>query len=199
MANKVKEKTKLYFIAIVPPSPVFDYAQDLKNYFRDHYHSKASLNSPPHITLHMPFRWKEKKENELVEALQKFTSGFNPFMLELKNFSCFSPKVIFIDVNKNELLSDLQQKLHRFSKRELNVFNADYKEQPFYPHITLAFRDLKKPAFTTAWEEFKDKKYSAEFLVENITLLKHNSKVWQEFEKFPLGAHSEVIQKPSAS
>lgn len=195
MAKMVKEKTKQYFIAIVPPSPVYDHAQELKNYFRDQYQSKASLNSPPHITLHMPFRWKEKKEQELIDALQTFTASFAPFNLELKNFSCFSPKVIFIDVGKNEVLTDLQQKLHRFSKRELNVFNADYKEQPFYPHITLAFRDLKKPAFAKAWEEFKDKEYTASFLVENITLLKHNSKVWQAFEKFNLGTNQEVISK----
>lgn len=198
MVKVVKDKTKLYFIAIVPPSPVYDYAQDLKNYFRDHYQSKASLNSPPHITLHMPFRWKEKKEHELTEALQRFTADFKPFTLELKNFSCFSPKVIFIDVNKNQFLSDLQQKLHRFSKREFNIFNADYKEQPFYPHITLAFRDLKKPNFAKAWEEFKDKEYSASFLVENIALLKHDSKVWKVFEKFDLGTDMETVQSKQA-
>lgn len=198
MVKMVKEKTKLYFIAIVPPSPVYDHAQDLKNYFRDNYHSKASLNSPPHITLHMPFRWKERKEQELTDALQRFTADFTPFTLELKNFSCFSPKVIFIDVNKNQHLSDLQQKLHRFSKREFNIFNADYKEQPFYPHITLAFRDLKKPNFTRAWEEFKDKEYSASFLVENIALLKHDSKVWQVFETFDLGANMETVQSRQA-
>lgn len=190
-----KDKTDQYFIAIIPPSPVYDYAQELKYYFRDRFQSKASLNSPPHITLHMPFRWKEKREHELIDTLDRFTLKFRPFPVELKNFSCFSPKVIFIDVNKNTLLSDLHNELNRFCKRELNLFNASYKEQPFYPHLTLAFRDLKKPNFARAWEEFKDKQYSAEFMVENITLLKHDSKVWQIFHKFDLRPNRQVIQK----
>lgn len=188
--TKVVEKTKQYFIAVVPPPPVYDQAQELKNYFWDHFQSKASLNSPPHITLHMPFRWKEKKEPELFQTLKGFASQFKPFNLCLKNFSCFSPKVIFIDVVKNEALQNLQKELHRFCKRELNLFNADYKEQPFYPHLTLAFRDLKKPNFARAWEEFKDKDYSAEFPVSQIHLLKHNTKVWQVFKEFKLSDQS---------
>ena len=57
-----KAKQKLYFIAIVPPSPIYDEALEQKEYFKAKYNSKASLNSPPHITLHMPFRWSEKEE-----------------------------------------------------------------------------------------------------------------------------------------
>jgi len=186
MSRSALEQSKLYFIAIVPPSPVYEEAQEMKAYFRDHYKSKASLNSPPHITLHMPFRWKEKKETELIIALNEFASQLIPFNLKLKNFSCFSPKVIFIDVDTNPELNDLQKELHRFCKRELNLFNADYKEQPFYPHLTLAFRDLKKPSFQKAWEEFKDKDFKADFLVERITLLKHTGKVWQVFNDFSL-------------
>lgn len=186
MSRKAVEKTKQYFVAIIPSAPVYEQAQDLKIYFRDHYHSKASLNSPPHITLHMPFRWKEKKEPDLIKALTEFARQFDPFTLKLKNFSCFSPKVIFIDVETNMALNGIQKELHRFCKRELNLFNADYKEQPFYPHITLAFRDLKKPNFDKAWEEFKDKEFLADFSVDQITLLKHTGKVWQPFQYFPL-------------
>jgi 2'-5' RNA ligase len=134
----------------------------------------------------MPFRWREKKEDDLVNALEKFAQQFSPFTLSLKNFSCFSPKVIFIDVSTNPCLNELQKELHKFCKRELNVFNADYKEQPFYPHLTLAFRDLKKPAFQKAWDEFKDKDFKADFVVEQITLLKHTGKVWKLFKDFAL-------------
>ncbi len=195
MSRKALEQARLYFIAIVPPSPVYEEAQELKVYFRDHYKSKASLNSPPHITLHMPFRWKEKKEEELIVNLNKFASNFTPFDLKLKNFSCFSPKVIFIDVDTNAELNELQKELHKFCKREFNLFNAAYKEQPFYPHLTLAFRDLKKPAFHKAWEEFKDRELRADFPVNQITLLKHTGKVWQVYNDFSL---SDVAVKMEA-
>ena len=67
---------KLYFLAIIPPSPFYDEALRLKHYFKDEYNSKASLNSPPHITLHMPFEWKEKKEEMLIEKLNLFAKQY---------------------------------------------------------------------------------------------------------------------------
>jgi 2'-5' RNA ligase len=179
MSAALSKKPKQYFLAIVPPSPVFEEALALKNYFKNRYNSKASLNSPPHITLHMPFRWKEDKEEELTSTLGEFESGLHPFDLNLLNFNSFPPRVIFIDVVPNEQLQALQKKLLRYCKKELNLFNADYKDQPFHPHLTLAFRDLKKSMFAEAWEEFSTKPFSASFVVDKFHLLKHNGKIWE--------------------
>ena len=66
-----KEDQKLYFIALVPPEPIFTEVEELKNYFSQHFESSAALKSPPHITLHMPFRLKDDKEILLVEHLEK--------------------------------------------------------------------------------------------------------------------------------
>ena len=77
MAIKV-EKRKLYFIAIIPPSPVYEEALELKKYFKEQYGSKAALNSPPHITLHMPFLWNEEKEKKLTERLLVFSKKCDP-------------------------------------------------------------------------------------------------------------------------
>ncbi len=179
-------KPKQYFLAIVPPSPVFGEALDLKHYFKEHYNSKASLNSPPHITLHMPFRWKEEKEQELVERLRAFKADVGAFTVQLQNFGSFPPRVIFIDVVANPHLMMLQNRLMKFCKLELNVFNADYKDQPFHPHLTLAFRDLKKSAFAEAWKEFSEKQYAAEFEVTSFAILKHNGRTWEVFNNIPL-------------
>jgi 2'-5' RNA ligase len=184
MSGRSEDKLKQYFIALIPPPPISDDALRLKNYFRDQYNSKASLNSPPHITLHMPFKWKEEKEHELIEAFGKFSLGRPSFKIELHNFSAFVPRVIFIDVVPNDILSQLSKELHRFCKRELNLFNASYKDQPFHPHLTLAFRDLKKPMFEKAWAEFQERKFAARFDVESIVLLKHNGKIWEVFKEF---------------
>lgn len=176
--------TQLYFIALIPPSPVLEEVQALKEYFRDHYHSKAALKSPPHITLHMPFEWKVAKEEKLVNALQEFSIARKEFTISLSNFSCFEPKVIFLDVRPSDLLVSLQTELHRFCKIKLNLFNAQYRDLPFHPHLTLAFRDLKKEAFANAWAEFREKKYSADFLVNKIILLKHTGNHWTSFREF---------------
>lgn len=181
MLTALDKKAKQYFIAVIPPSPVFEEAAQLKHYFKEKYKSKASLNSPPHITLHMPFRWREDKETELIDTLKKFDSGIKPFDLQLLNFNSFPPRVIFIDVVSNEPLTALQKKLLRFCKKELNLFNADYKDQPFHPHLTLAFRDLKKSMYAEAWQEFSVKPYAARFKVDRFVLLKHNGKEWEKF------------------
>jgi 2'-5' RNA ligase len=181
-----KKQEQLYFIAIIPPEPVYTEAQKLKQYFKDTYHSEAALNSPPHITLHMPFRWKESKEHLLVTELARFGATQPALELTLNNFSAFEPRVIFLDLVKSEPLETLQKLLKRFCKQKLNLFNADYKELAFHPHLTLAFRDLKKPAFYQAWSECKDKKFEATFLVNTLALLKHDGKTWKTFKEISL-------------
>jgi len=121
-----------------------------------------------------------------MEALSSFSNSRQRFTIHLDNFGCFEPRVIFIGVTANPILDALQKELHRYCKQELNLFNAQYRDLPFHPHVTLAFRDLKKQKFITAWEEFKEKKFSREFAVEKITLLKHDGRRWQLYREYPL-------------
>jgi 2'-5' RNA ligase len=174
----------LYFIALLPPPEIQEQLQSFKEHFYTAYQSKGALNSPPHITLHMPFQWKEAKENKLVESLKRFAKGNTSFEVQLQDFGCFAPRVIFSQVNESEPLRVLQQQLHRFVKIELNLFNAQYRDQRFHPHITLVFRDLKKDRFALAWQEFSERKYEADFKVNSFTLLKHNGKIWNSYTNF---------------
>jgi 2'-5' RNA ligase len=180
-----KQKEKLYFIAIVPPSPIYEETLEQKAYFKTKYNSKASLNSPPHITLHMPFRWNEHGEEELTCHLKSFADKNAPVNVELKDFSSFPPRVIFINVVITPELENLQKNLQRYFKRQLNLFNANYKELPFHPHLTLAFRDLKKPNYQRAWEEFSQRNYQASFSANSFALLKHSGTVWEVHKEFP--------------
>ena len=194
-ALKKDKDERQYFIAIVPPSPIYEEALQQKEYFKEKYNSKASLNSPPHITLHMPFKWAEKKEDDLIDELQQFANSYAAFRINLNGFSSFPPRVIFINVESTLELENLQRDLHRYVKRKLNLFNANYKELPFHPHLTLAFRDLKKPNYQKAWEEFVDKNYQASFFVNKITLLKHSGTVWEIFRDFSLKSSEETQTK----
>ena len=177
------DKSK-YLIALIPPSPLLEEIQLLKEYFKETYQSKAALNSPPHITLHMPFEWKDTKGEKLTAALRKFVFAKTHFELHLQDFSCFAPRVIYLNLLESEPLRALQSDLHTFCKTELNLFNARYRDLPFHPHITLAFRDLKKELFEKAWAEFKEKKFAANFIIDKITLLKHDGKVWNPYADF---------------
>lgn len=174
----MQEGVARYFIAIVPPSPVYEQALAIKNEFKEKYNSRAALRSPPHLTLHMPFEWKLKKEQILIGGLVSFAKSRVPFKLQIKGFDSFAPRVIFLRFDESESLRSLQKELTRFCKVEFDIFNADYKDQPFHPHLTVAFRDLKKSQFAQAWSEFKDRPFDASFLVDRITLLRHDGAKW---------------------
>jgi 2'-5' RNA ligase len=192
-----REKRKQYFVALIPPSPVYDEAQELKEYFNERYHSKAALNSPPHITLHMPFLWNEEKEKKLTTRLHEFARQCDPIKVCLDNFSHFPPRVIFIKVTESDALDELQQKLHRYFKRELDIFNANYQDRPYHPHLTLAFRDLKKSQYHLAWQEFSQREFKAEFMADKIALLKHNGKHWDVLKEFLLESSYSTETNPA--
>lgn len=176
-----------YFIAIVPPEPVFSEVEKVKLDISQKYNNKSSLRSPSHITLHMPFEIKETKEELLIQTISEF--NFSPsFSIQLNGFGCFEPKVIFIGVEKNETLNTLQNQLVFHVKSNLNIFNQYEDKRGFHPHVTIAFRDLKKQDFYLANEEYKSKKFNAEFKVNSFFLLKHTGKIWLPHKEFPLTA-----------
>lgn len=186
MTSPHSEKFGRYFIAIIPPQPACEKIEQFKNHIKDRYKSKAALNSPPHITLHMPFEWKASKEAVLCDRLKNFFDGMQSLEVDLLNFSCFAPKTIFVNVTTNKELERMEKELYGFCKKELNLFNARYQDLPFHPHVTIAFRDLRKAAFGEAWNEFKDKKFAEKFKVVKVALLKHNGKLWEPLRYYSL-------------
>ena len=173
---------KKYFIAIVIPEPLLAKTEAIKNDLFLAHGLKGALRSPSHITLHRPFEWKEEKENVLIEKLRMFHYN-ETFHLELCHFGFFSPRVIYIDVSKNESLFKLHTQLKHFAARELKLFNELEDERGFYPHVTVAFRDLKKSLFYQLQEEFKEKKLKESFSYSGFSLLKLE-KDWKEIKLF---------------
>lgn len=167
----------MYFVAIVAPQEIDQQVLKWKNYFKEHYKCTVALKSPAHITLIPPFWMKEELENDLINTIAEFSDSKNKFEILLKDFAAFKPKVIYIDVLKTEILNDLYESLNDFIDQQ-NKFPVKKDDRPFHPHVTLATRDLYKKAFHEAWEVFSEKKYEAAWLVNGISLLRHNKKNW---------------------
>ena len=172
-----------YFIAIVISEPFQAQLMELKNIVKDKFTSKGALRSPAHITLHMPFEWKEEKEDILVNTLQQFTFK-ESFDIDLQNFACFEPRVLFVDVLKNELLEKLQRELMVYVQKNLRLLNQVNDMRGFHPHVTIAFRDLKKDTFYQALDYFKTQTYTASFQAKSFCLLKHTGKEWLVNKEF---------------
>lgn len=172
-------------MAIVPDEPLRSELTNLKEWMYEEFGTKAALRSPPHITLHMPFKWKLPKEKVLVESLEALAGQLKAFEVKLHNYACFEPRVIYIDVVESEYLSHAKEQVMDASRK---VWKLDLPRdmRGFHPHITIGFRDLKKPQFYKAWEAVKAKSFEASFITNTLTLLKHNGKHWDEFKKFKL-------------
>lgn len=168
----------LYFIAITPPDEIQDKITRLKYEIAEKYGSKHALRSPPHITLHMPFKWKDKRLGELTDLMNTLNKEMEPFEIQLRDFDFFEPRVVFVDVVENERLNALQKKVVDACRKQLKLDNANYKNRPFHPHLTIGFRDLKKPMFYKAREDFEKREVRYEFRAEEIALLKHDGKKW---------------------
>lgn len=175
---------KKYFIAIVLTGELLEKAERIKQELFDRYGLKGALRSPAHITLHRPFQWKEEKEQQLIETLSEFKHPAT-FTLQLNNFNCFEPRVIYIDVQKKDELNDLHKKLTNFAASKLNLLNEAEDMRGFHPHVTVAFRDLKKNMFTEIWQEFKTRGFTGTIDVSSLSLLKLESK-WEIYKNFSI-------------
>ncbi|MEO9869016.1 2'-5' RNA ligase family protein [Ekhidna sp.] len=178
MKVKPEDQLQLYFIAIVPPHEVQSAITNLKHEIAEKYGSSHALNSPPHITLHMPFKWKDKRFEELRQVMKGLNERLDPFIIELKDFDFFEPRVVFVDVLENEQLNQLQAKVKDLCRKQLKLDNSDYKNHPFHPHVTIGFRDLKNVMFFEAKKEFVEREFRCKFQVQKITLLKHDGNKW---------------------
>ena len=119
-----------------------------------------------------------------MQVFNDFESKLPPFNIFINGVSHFGERVIFLAIEPNEALLTLQKSLVKEMKINLNLFNAQYKDQAFHPHITLAFRDLKKQYFTEAFSHFESLNIAEKFQSSSISLLKHNGKNWEIFREY---------------
>lgn len=167
----------MYFIALLAPEEVNRQVLKWKLWIKERYQCEVALRSPAHITLIPPCWLSPELENNLEDSLARFSAGQQSFGIELNNFSCFKPRVIFVEVMPSSQLATLQHELTGYLSA-----TGDYpvkpETRPFHPHVTIATRDLYKKPFYEAWEYFKEKKYAANWMAGGISLLKHNKKNW---------------------
>ncbi|MFN1834865.1 2'-5' RNA ligase family protein [Balneola sp. MJW-20] len=169
---------KLYFIALIPPEPVYSAIHELKLKVSDHYGSRQALKSPPHITLISPFRSEESREKEILNLI-RYHEPEVPIHVTLSGFDHFPGKVLFIHVNENKDLNELQANLEQKVRYHEELFSYNYDPRPWHPHITLGFKDWNREQFRKAQEEYQNRLFEAHFDARELYLLKHNGKNWE--------------------
>jgi len=174
-----------FFIALLPPQEIQEDITDIKQYFAENYGSSGALKSPPHITLQPPFRWLADDIAKLEECLKEFAIAHHPVPIALSGFAAFPPRVIYANPLKTPELLDIQKDLMLYLETTLGITDTASKSRSFIPHMTVAFRDLTKENFKTAWAEFEKRSLNFEFTADRLTLLIHDGDRWNISREFP--------------
>ncbi len=183
--NQSKQR---FFIALVPPPDIEQQITEIQRYFAEHYNSRGALNSPPHITLQPPFEGLAEDVPKLEESLNQFSANRLPIPVTLSGFAAFAPRVIYVDVVKSPELLEIHKDLMSYIEANLGIVDRVSQTRPFVPHMTVAFRDLTKDNFQTAWLKFAGRSLHFEFTASALTLLLHDGSRWNISNQFPLAA-----------
>jgi len=182
-------ESKLYFIAFIPPSPLLEEIARIKEYVSQKFGCKHALKSPPHITIHKPFRRVVDEESQMCGDLDSFFNARHRFPIQLNGFDAFEPRVVFIDIKVTQTLVECYDDLQRYAFEKLRTLkNVD--PRPYRPHMTLAFRDLSKDVFQRIWEEFRRQNFEADFETNSAFLLRHTGRIWEINREFHMSSTS---------
>ena len=167
-----------YFIGLLPPPALETSIHQVKVDLKAHFKVKYALQSPAHLTLKMPFRYKEAKEQELVIRITSLLEEQQSFSLQLKGIGHFGRRNIHHQLAPSIPLLELQKGLRGFCKRYLHLVE-ELSDRNFQPHITLAYKDLKAEHFEEVLAFAKKNAVSDDFLVDRAYLLKNVEGRWK--------------------
>ncbi|MEX2567238.1 MAG: 2'-5' RNA ligase family protein [Cyclobacteriaceae bacterium] len=176
---------KKYFIGIVPKGEVGTVTHLIKQDLKENFGLKYALKSPPHVTLKMPFLFNEKKEGLLVQKLNSFFAREKGFELKFKGFQTFGKRVIYIGVRYPSELLEMQIRLAQFCKGKLGQ-TLELSDTNFKPHMTIAFKDLKKSEFEKYLEFLQKYEMDYRTIVSEISILKKEQFRWKILDTFKL-------------
>ncbi len=168
-----------FFLAILPPQKVSDEIISFQKELAAEYGFYHALKTAPHLTVIPPFECEEEKLLELSSLVKK--QNFHSLSIKLNGFQAFVPRVLFVDVQRNEGLHFLQRKIRQMLIEEKMISKRMSKHE-YVPHITLANRDLTNKTFKQIFPHFQNRNFQAVFQQNSITLLKHNGMSWETKE-----------------
>ncbi|MFI5263284.1 MAG: 2'-5' RNA ligase family protein [Candidatus Kapaibacterium sp.] len=186
-------KQNLYFVAIIPPEPIYSEIKEFQQYMADKYRSKEALRRPSHVTLIPPFQTSEVQEEGIMNFITNFSSKQAPFELAIDGFGSFTVGVIYAAFVENERLKKMQKELILSFNKKFRVEGGKDTGRKFNPHMTVAFKDLSPIVFPNAKKEFEDKLYRRKWMLRDICLLKHNFKEWQIIKRTEFGTEDQEM------
>ncbi|MEB3831756.1 2'-5' RNA ligase family protein [Phormidium sp. CCY1219] len=91
-------------------------------------------------------------------------------------------------VEKTPELLAIQSELIQQMEQSLGIRDPKAKSRPFSPHMTIAFKDLKRNHFKAGWKEFQPRPFDRQFTASHLTLLRHNGQRWTIYADYPFNS-----------
>ncbi|MBU6081518.1 MULTISPECIES: YjcG family protein [Allobacillus] len=166
-----------YGIAVFPSKKI----QDIANSYRMRYDPQYS-KIPPHITLKESFTADQQTIDKLTEDLSKIAKETEPFDIEIKKVSSFSPitHTVYLKVEPNDTLSKLNEQMNAEGFPGEQAFS-------FVPHITIS-QDLSEDEHSDVYGTLKISSFDLKDTIDRFQLLYQlDDGSWTVYETYKLG------------
>lgn len=171
----------LFLVCLIPPISIIDDVDIIRNDISEKHRVFESLKRPAHITLYNPVKISSlEKEKRFFSALEDAAYSVS-FTQVIKNFNSFPQHTIYIDVEQNSGLMNLQRQI-KSTLTPLKLLD-EKNNFKFTPHLTIAFKDVKPNQYASIMEEYGDKNFKRSFEVNQFSVYKHMNKRWQPFKE----------------
>ena len=180
------ENTQLKLLAIVLPEPVFSFVIEQQTFIANTWGPRRALRTPPHLTLVPPLMLSPPEEHVLSEICEKAALEIPKFNLTFCSFDHFPEKVVFLKPKPSEELQNLYKTLNDEAQREIPHAMKRYSERQFYPHVTLAHRDVTPDKFQNIKSYYDQVSIHVVTLIDKFHILSHTSQGWKIGQTFPL-------------
>jgi 2'-5' RNA ligase len=184
--------TPRFFVALIPPVEIQDYAQQVIQELSDRYQTYTA-NAPPHITLQPPFQWSLVQAPELEQCLHMFASRWAAVPITFSGFGTFAPRILYMNVLRTPELLSLQAGLIAELEQTLGIIDPKAHRRPFSPHLTIASRNVTRETFDKAWTDLQVRPVKFEFVASCLTLLIHDGQAWQISSEYALLDSADTV------
>ncbi len=153
------------FVGLLDAS-AYNYVRDLQVKMHDLFDAKAALKLEPHFTLKYKF-----DTDDLTAARQYFDEVANrtkPFEVTVNGIDTFETNVVFLDITKNSIITNLHLKILADVDRRFSVAPSEFEGEGLHFHITLAYKDIDDETFQKIKEYFETQDIRLQFPVQQI-------------------------------
>ena len=171
-----------HFIGVPITAELEELVAECRDYMNAAYGCKSGYGTPPHITLIAPFKlprdsgWSEQCVFNLAADCLKECAAQKiiPFNAKIQGFGAFAERTLFAHVCDGENW----QKMHSVFAGAFGKIPGAIKkpERKFYPHLSVANRDIPYGAMDAALKHFAELNLCSEFCVQEICVYVRNSR-----------------------